>query len=132
MLVGEVRCAVCSWGASWWLSTGSHWSPGPTNVSKNSQVRRASRRNRRRSGGARGRSRVADGWLNQRATSGAISHAPSNGSADESADGRCQAMSAKTIADRSGDQTISRHKRARSVRRSSPREVIALLVHCRR
>ena len=44
MFVGEVRCATTGPGSSWKLSGGSPWSSGPTNVSKNRQVRRAVRR----------------------------------------------------------------------------------------
>ena len=44
MFVGEVRCATTGLGSSWKLSGGRAWSSGPTNVSKNRQVRRAIRR----------------------------------------------------------------------------------------
>ena len=49
MLVGEVRWAIRPSGISWKLSGGSQWSASPTNVSKNSQVLRATRRRARRS-----------------------------------------------------------------------------------
>ena len=44
MFVGDVRWATTGTGSSWKLSGGRPWSSGPTNVSKNRQVRRAVRR----------------------------------------------------------------------------------------
>src|SRR5690606_4598636 len=44
MFVGEVRRATVPFGSSWKLSGGSHWSSGPTKVSKKAQVLLASRR----------------------------------------------------------------------------------------
>ena len=44
MLVGDVRWATTGSGSSWKLSGGRAWSSGPTKVSKNRQVRRATQR----------------------------------------------------------------------------------------
>ena len=48
MFVGDVRCATLATGCSWQLSGGSQWSSGPTKVSKNAQVLRASLRRKMR------------------------------------------------------------------------------------
>ena len=71
MFVGEVRWATTGVGSSWKLSGGSALSSGPTNVSKNSHVRRAVRRSVSTS--AAESCSAADsggGRLTQRATSG--------------------------------------------------------------
>ena len=52
MLVGEVRCATRATGCSCTLSGGRWLSSAPTKVSKNAQVRRATRRRKRRCVGA--------------------------------------------------------------------------------
>ncbi len=88
MFVGDVRCATTGRGSSWKLSGGSPLSSGPTNVSKNSQVRRAVRRSVSTSSVERfstvelGR-RKADPL----AIRGANNHTTTNGAASDAASG---------------------------------------------
>ena len=82
MFVGEVRCATTGRGSSWKLSGGSPWSSGPTNVSKNRQVRRAVRRSGAMSAADSCSAAVsAGGWLTHLATRGDSSHSTMNGAA---------------------------------------------------
>ena len=86
MFVGDVRWATTGAGSSWKLSGGSPWSSGPTNVSKNSQVRRAVRRSDSMSASesSSDADSVAD-RLTHRATTGESSHSRMNGVAIEPA-----------------------------------------------
>src|SRR5262245_45483693 len=95
MFVGEVRWATTGIGSSWKLSGGSQLSSGPTKVSKNLQVLRATLRANLdsfsvsclRSGGR--------GLLSQYATTGEASQITTNGPMYSSPLGRITSVRAK-------------------------------------
>src|SRR3954462_9834132 len=88
MLVGDVRWATTGAGSSWKLSGGSQLSAAPTNVSKNSHVRRAVRRSDSISAGDSSAEATTDtGGLPPRANKGETSHSARNGTANHNAPG---------------------------------------------
>src|SRR3989442_6559153 len=89
MFVGDVRCATTGLGVSWKLSGGNAWSSGPTNVSKNRHVRRATKRRAHASAAESGWvGAVLRGTLIHRATAGDTAHSIRKGSAAGQAPGR--------------------------------------------
>jgi len=94
MLVGEVRCATRATGCSCTLSGGRWLSSAPTKVSKNAQVRRATRRRKRRCAVLSSLRGSASGRSAHHTTSGEHSHSSSSGAAAGSAHGRTTASSA--------------------------------------
>src|SRR5438552_16752942 len=86
MLVGDVRCATLATGWSWQLSGGSHWSSGPTKVSKNAHVRRASLRRKSVSPIVSRASGRTSGRLIHHAMPGETNHRQSIGAASANAD----------------------------------------------
>src|SRR3954452_11233396 len=94
MFVGDVRWAGPLGGCSWTLSGGRWLSAGPTNVSKNRQVRRATVRRKAEScSDNRGRA-ARSGRLSHQAAAGDTSHNAATGTATATVPHRAEESSA--------------------------------------
>ena len=93
MLVGDVRCATTRPSDSCTLSGGSQWSSAVTNVSKNCQVLRATRRRWARSRSSSSTARGRSARLSQKAIAGETIHNSNGDAAAGSAAGRTASVS---------------------------------------